>query len=88
MMQIKSTFYYLSEDDNIYELSAMESAQEEEQSHPWVPKVAGPGSRNSLQLSVIEWRLDVYKDLRAVNAQCCSFSLLFGPSPSTELPNV
>jgi hypothetical protein len=22
----------------------MESAQEEEQSHPWVPKVAGPGS--------------------------------------------
>jgi hypothetical protein len=39
-LQIKSTFYCLSEDDNIYELSAMESAQEEEQSHPWVPKVA------------------------------------------------
>jgi hypothetical protein len=43
-LQIKSTFHYLSEDDNIYELSAMESAQEEEQSHPWVAKVAGPGS--------------------------------------------
>jgi hypothetical protein len=43
-LQIKSTFYYLSEDGNIYELSAMESAQEEEQSHPCVPKVAGPGS--------------------------------------------
>jgi hypothetical protein len=67
----------------------MESAQEEEQSHPWVPKVVGPGSHNNLQLSVIEWRLDVYKDLRAVNTQCCFFSLLFGPnSPSTELPKV
>jgi hypothetical protein len=64
----------------------MESAQEKEQSHPWVPKVAGPGSRNNLQLSVIEWRLDVYKDLHAVNTQCSSFSLLFAPSPSTELP--
>lgn len=69
----------------------MKSAQEE-QSHPWAPKEASPGSCNNLQLSMIEWRLDYlqlsleeYEDLPAVITLSRSFSLLFRPTPSTEL---
>ncbi len=69
----------------------MKSAQEE-QSHPQAPKKASPGSCNNLQLSMIKWRLDYlqlnseeYEDLPAVITLSCYFSLLFRPTPSTEL---
>lgn len=88
LLQIESTLYYLSEDDKIYELSVMKSAQE----------ALGCQKKQAQEIATIcnfqwsngDWIIcssisEEYKDLPAVITLSCSFSLLFRPTPSTEL---